>query len=188
MNTILNKFKSSASELKSVNVLTICAILLALRVILGMFEITIGTYRISLSFLPIAISGLMFGPVVGAIMAVLGDIITLIVHPTGFPNFGIMFSQALGGAIYGLFLYKQFKISIIRTILTCLSVTVFCNLIITSISLNIAYGTPYEVMMPLRLLSNSLLLPIHIVLLYSAQLILARIKLPMLKGRIVKNN
>ena len=186
LHTIIKNFKSSFSEIKSVHILTTCAILLALRVILGMLEINIGnTFRISFSYLPIAIGGFLFGPIASCFIAFLGDVITLIVHPTGFPNFGIMFAQVLSGFIYGILLYKQ-SISLIRTSITCLTITIFCHLIITSISLNIAYNIPYEIMMPARLISNSILLPINIIGLYVSQKTLSKIKIPILNGRILK--
>ncbi len=51
----------------------------------------------------IAVGGYFFGPVVGAVIGALIDVVGYFVHPTGpfFPGFTI--SNALIGTIYGLF-------------------------------------------------------------------------------------
>ena len=67
------------------------AIFMALRVVLGFFEINIGdSYRITFSPIPVTLASYMLGPVVGGVIGACGDIITLIVHPTGGINFGIL--------------------------------------------------------------------------------------------------
>lgn len=177
MKKTLNLFKSSAQELKSVQVLAICGVLLALRVVLGFLEVTIFTsYRISFSVLPVSLSAYMFGPVIGAIMGALGDLVTLIIKPTGAINFGILLSQALSGAIMGLFLYKR-PISFKRDIFANVVTMLVCNIGLTTSSLALAYGKTYFYFLPGRALTCLILIPFHIAFLFGMQKLVKKYKL-----------
>lgn len=63
--------------------------------------------KLSAAFLPIAVTGVMFGPIPAAIVGALGDILSFIIAPTGayFPGFTI--NGFITGFIYGMFLYKN---------------------------------------------------------------------------------
>jgi len=89
--------------------LTVCAMLLALAVIFGLFKIPISeSFQPKLNFLPIACAGAMFGPVYGMIIGAMSDILSFIVKPTGayFPGFTI--SAAVQGLMYSLVLKNIF--------------------------------------------------------------------------------
>lgn len=118
----LKTLKNSAFELKSLYSLTAIAMLLALRVVLGMFaNATLPFFgnavKISGVFLPIAIGGAMFGPIPAMLIGALGDVISYIIAPAAggfFPGFTL--SGALTGLIYGFFLYKN-RVTVPRVIL-----------------------------------------------------------------------
>ena len=120
--TPLKSVKHSAFELKSLYSLTVIAMLLALRVVLGMFaNATLPFFgnavKISGAFLPIAIGGAMFGPIPAMFIGALGDVLSYVIAPTAggfFPGFTL--SGALTGLIYGLFLYKN-RVTLPRVIL-----------------------------------------------------------------------
>ena len=109
----LTKCKQSLFECKNVYSLAAIAMLLALRVVLGIFANTTlpmfgNTIKLSAAFLPIALAGAMFGPVPAAMIGALGDVISYVVAPTGgafFPGFTL--SGLLTGLIYGFALYKN---------------------------------------------------------------------------------
>lgn len=115
----LKKFPASLFELKNVRALAAIAMLLALRIVLGLFAnatlpIFGNTVKFSASFIPIAITGAMFGPVPAALVGALGDVISFVLAPTGggyFPGFTI--SGLLTGLIYGFALYNE-KLSLPR--------------------------------------------------------------------------
>ena len=103
---------NSAKELKSIYPLAAIAMLLALRVVLGIFANTSlpmfgNTIKISLAFLPIALAGAMFGPVPAALVGALGDVISFMIMPMGAYSPGFTISGALTGLIYGYALYKN---------------------------------------------------------------------------------
>lgn len=177
MQTTLKNIKKSAFELKSIYALTICGVLLALRVALGFLSIGGDTYRITFSQLPVFISSYLFGPIPGAIVGALGDIVTLIIKPTGPLNIGITLAQALTGFIGGLFLYNR-PVKFWRTILACVTAAVICNLIITTISVVLMYHAPLLATLITRLITNAITVPINIILLFSIQQLIQRIRLP----------
>ena len=111
--SIGKKTLNSAKELKSIYGLTAIAMLLALRVVLGIFAnstlaIFGNTVKISGAFIPISVAGAMFGPIPAGLVGALGDIISFMLNPTSggyFPGFTI--SGLLTGIIYGYALYKN---------------------------------------------------------------------------------
>ena len=107
----------------------VLAILCAMQVVLSRIAaINIGDYlKISFGFIAIAICGILAGPLWAALTAAASDIIGALMFPTGpfFPGYTIV--AAVGGLIYGLFLYNK-KQSIIRCLLCTLSVVVICNI------------------------------------------------------------
>ena len=160
MNRILNK-KSDTSNNSSdyfkftpVQILTFGAVFMALRVVLGFLEINIGdSYRISFALIPVTLASYMLGPVTGGIIGACGDLITLLFNSTGAINFGILFAKTLWGVIMGLFLYRK-KITVTRAIISNAAAIFICNIIITTISLCIAYGYPLNVIIVARIITN----------------------------------
>ncbi len=113
----LKKFPASLFELKDIRSLAAVAMLLALRIVLGMFaNATLpmfgNTVKFSAAFIPIAVAGAMFGPIPAGLVGALGDVLSFLIAPTGgayFPGFTI--SGLLTGLIYGFALYNE-KLSI----------------------------------------------------------------------------
>jgi ECF transporter S component (folate family) len=117
----LKTFVDSAKELKRVHSLAAIAMLLALRVVLGIFANTSlpmfgNTVKISLAFLPIALTGAVFGPIPAALVGALGDIVSFMIMPMGAYSPGFTISGLLTGLIYGFALYKN-QITIQRVII-----------------------------------------------------------------------
>ena len=158
-----NLFKPSVTEYKfrDTEKLTFAAIFLALRVVFGFLEINIGdSYRITFSPVPVTLCAYMLGPVFGGITGMLGDVITLIIHPTGGINFGILLAKTLWGVITGLILYKQ-TVSVFRILLANALAIVICNIGITTFSLCYAYGYPLTAILPVRLITNAVFLVLY---------------------------
>ena len=113
MTHYLKKIPDSVFGLKNVCTLAAVAMLLALRIVLGMFaNATLAcfgnTVKLSAAFIPIAVTGALFGPVPSALVGALGDVLSFIIAPTGgayFPGFTI--SGLLTGLIYGIALYGE---------------------------------------------------------------------------------
>ena len=77
-------FRDSSKELTKLQSLTICAMMLALRVVLGYFSnITLAItpdIKIGFNFLPIAITGILCGPVPAMIVGGLGDLLSFLIE------------------------------------------------------------------------------------------------------------
>lgn len=148
-------------QFSSVQIIAFGAIFMALRVVLGFLEINIGdSYRITFSPIPVTLASYMLGPVVGGIIGACGDIITLIIHPTGGINFGILLAKTLWGVLMGLFLYNK-PVTILKSIIANFVTILVCNVIITTASLCIAYGYPLMAILPVRLITNIILFVIY---------------------------
>ncbi len=118
----IKKISKSVLEMKNVYALAAIAMLLALRIALGFFaNATLPFFgnqvKVSGAFLPIAITGAMFGPVPAALVGALGDILSFFMNPVGGPYFpGFTISGFLTGFIYGMAFYKN-NVTLPRTII-----------------------------------------------------------------------
>lgn len=100
----------------NVTVLTFSAILCAMSVVIGMFCKTYmnggnGLFRITFENLPIIVSGVFFGPVIGAVIGVASDLISYVLSPQVYPPNLIVTAGAMAvGLVSGLssrFLVKK---------------------------------------------------------------------------------
>ncbi len=82
------------------------AMLLSISVIMGMFfTLRIGEgIKIPTKFLPIALSGMLFGPLWGGITGATADLLAYLVNPVGMLMPQITLVEFLYGFTYGLFL------------------------------------------------------------------------------------
>ena len=95
----------------------------------------------------------------------IADTLKYILRPDGpyFPGFAL--NEFLIGIIYGCFFYQK-KITLLRVIIARACITIFINLILTSLWLNMLYQSPLFTM--LRLIKNIVMFPVDVALLYAA--------------------
>ncbi len=144
--------------------LTVSAMLLALSVILGLFKIPISQVsEIRLQFLPVAMGGMLFGPLYGGIIGGLSDILGYIVRPTGpfFPGFTI--SAIVQGAIYGIMLKKDqsLKMVMIAQGVDCIVVSMILN----PVWLYFMYDMGFAALFVTRLIKILVMYPVNVILL-----------------------
>lgn len=157
------------SKLKDLRVLTTAAMLAAIAVVLGFFKIPISNL-IELRFqsFPIAISGALFGPVIGAIVGIISDVGGYFAKPTGafFPGFTL--SSAITGIIFGLIIKIKAsnKELIVRTFIAMLLNTIITGLLLNTLWLSMLYGNPFSVVFLVRIPKELIMLPINTVILY----------------------
>ena len=172
----VNILKNSAKELKNLQSLVLIAMLLALRVVLGMFANTTlpifgNAVKISGSFLPIAIAGAMFGPLPAMLIGALGDIILFLIVPTVayFPGFTI--SGALTGLIYGFALYKN-QITIPRVVIAWVINTLVVETFLAAYWLFLLYsasvGKSYNAWLLSRVISQAVKCVPEIMIIFGA--------------------
>lgn len=88
----------------SVKKLTKAAILTALAIVLTRFFsfVIAGNLRIGIGTLPIMLSGIYLGPVLGILTGISSDLIGIVINAQGTPHLGFTLSSALAGALPGM--------------------------------------------------------------------------------------
>lgn len=182
----LKKIVGSFAELKNIYSLAAIAMLLALRVVLGFFANgTLAFFgnnvKLSGFFLPIAVTGAMFGPIPAAITGALGDIVSFLINPVGmyFPGFTI--SGFVTGMIYGLVLYKG-DITLIKVIIAWVVNMLAVETFLAAYWLYLLYGagsgSSYSVYLYARLISEAIKCIPEILLIFAVGKLAVKIKIP----------
>ncbi len=176
MNKLWRLLKSSAGELKHVSTISATGMLVALDIVFSLFRITLSpTLEISFAYLPLAIGGMLYGPVVGGVIGALADVLGYFLRPNGpfFPGFTL--NALLSGAIYGFFLYRR-PATLKRTAVVTAVITVVINLALNTLWLSIMYGKAFIVLLAARVVKNLVMYPIDTALLLVMLKALERIR------------
>ena len=129
----LSYWKSAAKEFKSVRILVLTALLIALRVAVKALQIPIipGFVNFGFGFLVNALGAMTFGPVVAIVAAFISDLLgTLVTPQLGAYFFPYAFVEIAGSLIFALMFYKQ-KLTVSRIFLARFLVILICNLLMT---------------------------------------------------------
>ncbi len=184
MNILIAKFRDSSRELSSVRSISICAMMLALRVVIGYFSnLTLAfspDVKIGFAFLPVAIAAMLCGPVCGMIVGGLGDVLSFLIAPMGYYFPGWTVSGLLVGLLYGIFLYKAKKL--LPSIIICeVVIGLFIEVALGSLWLYIQFNKAFLLMAGMRGIKTLAALPIETVLVYFFSKVLS--KIPLLKRK-----
>ena len=139
------------------------ALLIAMEIIFTRFlSINTPLLRIGFGFLPIAIVGIMHGPLWAGAAAGIADLIGVFMAGSAafFPGFTL--TAVLTGVIYGLLLYHNNSWP--RILIAVGIITLVLNLGMDSLWLSIMYPNAILGMMPMRILKCVIMAPIQIVL------------------------
>ena len=153
--SFFKKFTDSSKELGSIHTLAICAMMLALRVILGIFtNFTLAIMpfvKIGFSFIPVVITAYLFGPVCAAIVSGAGDILSIILaNPTAFSmNPLLTLCYVFEGIIYGVALYKS-TLDLKPLIIAKAAALVLCTLPLNTLVLSAMMNIPYPTLLLYR--------------------------------------
>ncbi len=161
-------FKQSAHQLKKHIVLTTASMYVAVYVVFYLFFSfpIMENVRISLSFLPLAATGYLMGPVVGVIVGGVSDIIAFILKPQGAYFPGYTLSNMIIGLVYGVCLYKSNKsliILVMRAIIATIIITVFVNMFLNTLWGMILYHKAFKVDFFVRMVKNLIELPFEVI-------------------------
>lgn len=127
------------SELKDIRMVTVCALMIALRVAMKGLGIPIApTLKINIAFVINALGAMIFGPVVAALGACVSDVLGFLCWPqNGIYFVPYMFVEVAGSVIFALFLYRA-KLTPGRAILSR-----FCIDMLVNIGMNIPISMLY---------------------------------------------
>ncbi|OQB23980.1 MAG: Folate transporter FolT [Firmicutes bacterium ADurb.Bin182] len=152
--------------------LTVCAMLVALGVILGgalsIPGFAMGGYSFKIGFgvLPVILSGVLYGPIWGGMVGGLTDLIQALVFPKGpyMPWFTIV--GVLFGAIPGMFFVKGQSPTWKRLALAVATGQIICSVILnTAVLVLLVGGFGWEIMIP-RIINQIVMIPLYTVLVY----------------------
>lgn len=139
-------------------------ILTALEIVLNRFlSLNAWNLKIGFSFVPVALAGMLFGPLGGGVVGALGDLLGAVLFPIGpyFPGFTL--TAFLTGAVFGLFLRKR------RTALSVLGAVavnqLLLSLLLNSLWISILYGSPYGPLLGTRVIQCAILAPVQFIVL-----------------------
>lgn len=146
---------------KAIMLLVHLALLIAIEIVLSRFcSISTPLLKIGFAFVPLAICGMLYGPVWAGVAGGVADFLGAVLFPIG-PYFpGITVSTILTGVVFGLFLHQDqvnWKHIAAAEAVNCLVV----SLCVTTFWLHILYGTPYHVLFVTRIVQNLIMLPIQ---------------------------
>lgn len=161
--------------------LVLSGLFIALGVVLGgMLSIPafpMGTYsiKIGLGVLPVILCGVLCGPVYGGIAGGLTDLLQALLFPKGaympwFTIVGIFF-----GLIPGLFFRKQQAIKFPRLLCAIGAGQLFASALCNTLLMVWLYGLPLGGILPLRLLTQAFMIPLHTLLAYATAPLIQRL-------------
>ncbi len=148
--------------------LTVLAMMVALNVVMAeifKFPIIPKVLELSFGFVPIAVTGMLFGAVPAIIVAVIADIIGALIFSAGDFFFGFTFTAVMSGLYYGTFLHEE-KVKL-RHILLCQAlVSIVCYAALNTLwTMMMGYGRTVQYRNT-RLLVQVIAYPVYVVVLY----------------------
>lgn len=145
--------------------LVVMAFLVALEIILTRFcSINTPILRIGFGFLPVSMMGIMYGPVWAAIGYAAGDILGMMIFPSGMYFPGFTLTAILTGFVFGFFLHGKDKVTWKTVLPASLTVILVLNLCLDTLWLSIMMGDAFIALLPTRIFKCAVMLPIHLIL------------------------
>lgn len=164
----MQKNETQTRKGASVKALVLMGLMVALNVVLSRFSIQI-TQEVRLSvlgFLPMAMAGMLMGPLYGGLVGAAGDVVNyaLFTHAYGgyFPGYTL--TALLSGLWYGHILHGR-RVTWMRAALTIVPVILIGEIGLNSIWTYIMYSKTFWVKLPLRVLTNVIECPVKMALL-----------------------
>lgn len=129
--------------------LVLAAMLVAVQIILSRFlSLSLWNLKLGFSFLPIALAGILLGPLGAGLVGLVSDVVGAILFPIGtfFPGFSL--TAFLVGFGYGFFLQKEQGIR--QIILAVLFSEIVGTLLLNTLWVSLLYGVPFASLLPPR--------------------------------------
>ncbi|MGM0123400.1 hypothetical protein IGI37_000766 [Enterococcus sp. AZ194] len=148
--------------------IAIMGLLIAMMVVLSQvlgFELQF--IKITFTFVPELIMGLLFGPLWTGIGAAIADVIGMMLFPKAAFFIGFTINAFIGGVVYGLYFHKK-EVTLMRAFLCTLTNTLLISLILTPLWLSMMYNvslTSWAIWSP-RLVKVAIMLPVETIMLY----------------------
>ena len=144
----------------STKMLVTAGILIAMNIILSRFlSINAWNLKIGFTFVSVFIAAYFFGPVFGAVVAGVGDVIGAVLFPSGpfFPGFTA--TAVLTGLLYGALLYK--KQTPLRVVAAVAIDQLVLSLLLNTFWISILYGAPFIPLLATRAVQCLVMIPVE---------------------------
>lgn len=157
-------WRDSLENARSLKTMVICALCMAMSIILGYFYIPI-TESLSIRFTYLATStvGLVAGPVAALIYGAAVDLLDFMMHPGFTFFFGYTLSAMVGAFFYAIFYYRQ-KITVLRILLCRLCVNLIVNVGMGAYWSNMLYGKGFIYRVTTSFFKNIVMLPVEVII------------------------
>ena len=150
--------KKQKNGLRNVKVLTTAAMLGALSVVIGIFcknflNFGNGLFRVTFENFPIILSGILFGPAVGAAVGIVSDMVSYFLSTQSFAISPIVtLGAALVGAVSGLVSnYIIKKRGTLRVVISTLAAHIVGSLIVKTFGIYAYYSMTYGMLLLYRI-------------------------------------
>ena len=150
--------KQQKNGLRNVKVLTTAAMLGALSVVIGIFcknflNFGNGLFRVTFENFPIILSGILFGPAVGAAVGIVSDMVSYFLSTQSFAISPIVtLGAALVGAVSGTVSnYVIKKRGALRVVISTLAAHVVGSLIVKTFGIYTYYSMSYGMLLLYRI-------------------------------------
>ncbi|MCL0311705.1 folate family ECF transporter S component [Apilactobacillus sp. TMW 2.2459] len=158
----VNKFKVPKLQVRDV---VYIGMLMALSFIISKFNINTQFISIRLAFIITVIIGYSYGPIWGASIAGISDILfTFINGQMYYPGFTV--SAVLTGFLYGLFLYKNKEAKFSHIVVCQILIVIFVNTILNTLWLTLLYNIPWQTIITARIIKQLITTPIQIAIIF----------------------
>lgn len=140
--------------------LVTAGILIAMNIILSRFlSINAWNLKIGFTFVSVFIAAYFFGPVFGAVVAGIGDLLGAVMFPIGpyFPGFTA--TAVLTGLLYGALLYK--KQTPQRVVAAVAIEQLVLSLLLNTFWISVLYGSPFMPLLATRAVQCLVMIPVE---------------------------
>ena len=148
--------QEASKKIFSTKMMATLGILLAMDIVLTRFlSINAWNIRIGFGFVPVVLSGMLFGAVPTMVLGALADFLGAILFPTGpyFPGFTL--TAALTGLTFGYFLKKENTVR--GTACAVLIVQFILGLLLNTFWIHLLYHSPFVPLLATRVVQSAFL-------------------------------
>ncbi|MBQ4333559.1 MAG: folate family ECF transporter S component [Clostridia bacterium] len=165
-------WKEAAANLKSIRMLALAAMIVALRAICKMLEIPLAPgLNINVAALFNSVGAMVYGPVVGVVGAMVSDPLGYLLHPDGPYFLPFMLSDMSSSFIFGLFFWRR-RLTVGRAMTAKFAVNMVSNVVLTSLIMKwyylVFYGVEkaqaYNLINLTRIVKNLVMFPVEAIL------------------------
>ncbi len=158
-----------------VKTMAVCAALIAAAIVLSRFlSINAWNLKIGFTFIPVFLAAYLYGPIGGALVGGVADLLGATLFPIGayFPGFTL--TCVLQGTVYGLLLNK--KQTPVRILLAVGIVQLVLGLLLNTLWISILYGSSFEALLVTRVVQCLIIIPVEFIVIGMMSKMMARYK------------